>query len=358
MIFTRDIWNELLNGLKGNQELCQYAEQAFESEVLTVTRKRHTLPNGGTLNDYVSIGPYWWPNPNTSDGLPWIRKDGETNPVFYEYDYETLHDFLTVSDSLLLAGLANERADWLERAAAQIEGWFLTPSTKMNPNMKFAQFVPGVAEGRCYGIIDISPMPRLFDLLELLPFSSFWTQKKFDAVRAWAGDMVHWLLTHKQGIEEGNTRNNHAIAYDLIVASMSLFAGDKETAIKQLRDRSIPRIGEQFAVRGSLPLELERTNSKGYSTFCLTSFFQAGYMARRLGIDFPKETLLKGLEWLDANIDSPNWKWLQIVPFETSSMAPLYYIAGLFLDRQDLIDKGKALAEKPWSHLISWRIKQ
>lgn len=34
----------------------------------------------GNKHDYYSFPPYWWPNPDTQDGLPYIRKDGQTNP--------------------------------------------------------------------------------------------------------------------------------------------------------------------------------------------------------------------------------------------------------------------------------------
>ena len=37
-------------------------------------------PPSGDKRDYMSMGPYWWPDPNKKDGLPYIRKDGRINP--------------------------------------------------------------------------------------------------------------------------------------------------------------------------------------------------------------------------------------------------------------------------------------
>jgi hypothetical protein len=34
----------------------------------------------GSIHDYYSNGDYWWPDPETADGLPYIRRDGESNP--------------------------------------------------------------------------------------------------------------------------------------------------------------------------------------------------------------------------------------------------------------------------------------
>ena len=38
-------------------------------------------PSSGDKHDYLSLVPYWWPDPAKPDGLPWIRKDGQVNPL-------------------------------------------------------------------------------------------------------------------------------------------------------------------------------------------------------------------------------------------------------------------------------------
>lgn len=30
--------------------------------------------------DFYSMGDYWWPNPETADGLPYVKYDGRSNP--------------------------------------------------------------------------------------------------------------------------------------------------------------------------------------------------------------------------------------------------------------------------------------
>ena len=39
----------------------------------------------------MSQAPYWWPDPDTPDGLPYVRRDGERNP---EINRGTDHDDL------------------------------------------------------------------------------------------------------------------------------------------------------------------------------------------------------------------------------------------------------------------------
>ena len=55
------------------------ADRALAVGPFAVTHKELTPPSGDR-HDYLSIAPYWWPNPNSSSGLPYVRRDGEVNP--------------------------------------------------------------------------------------------------------------------------------------------------------------------------------------------------------------------------------------------------------------------------------------
>src|SRR4051794_15482581 len=55
------------------------AEQAMKVSTLSVTDKQSTPPSGDK-HDYMSLAPYWWPDPKSANGLPYIRRDGERNP--------------------------------------------------------------------------------------------------------------------------------------------------------------------------------------------------------------------------------------------------------------------------------------
>src|SRR6478735_632913 len=39
---------------------------------------------GAVPGDFLSMGDYWWPDPAKPDGLPYIRRDGESNPANFE----------------------------------------------------------------------------------------------------------------------------------------------------------------------------------------------------------------------------------------------------------------------------------
>jgi len=59
--------------------LLEEAEQALNEGPFSVVDKKRTPPSGDK-HDYLSGGPYWWPDPEKPDGLPYIRRDGERNP--------------------------------------------------------------------------------------------------------------------------------------------------------------------------------------------------------------------------------------------------------------------------------------
>lgn len=76
---------------KGDKEVTQYielqekaAEKYIKMSPLSVTAKKK-LPPSKDPRDYMTLSPYWWPDSTKTDGLPYIRKDGERNPEVYEY---------------------------------------------------------------------------------------------------------------------------------------------------------------------------------------------------------------------------------------------------------------------------------
>ena len=60
-------------------KLSREADRALMSAPLSVTRK-DIEPPSGDKRDYMSLAPYWWPDPNAQNGLPYVRRDGKINP--------------------------------------------------------------------------------------------------------------------------------------------------------------------------------------------------------------------------------------------------------------------------------------
>src|ERR1700744_5912961 len=62
------------------ERILQAASHALEQAPLTITSFHAKYSDGGP-NDFYSNGDYWWPNPKTTNGLPYVELDGKTNPT-------------------------------------------------------------------------------------------------------------------------------------------------------------------------------------------------------------------------------------------------------------------------------------
>ena len=65
--------------VKAYTSLMKSADKYLNFKVSPVTEKE-IMPNSKSKNDYLSISRYWWPDETKRKGLPWVKRDGDTNP--------------------------------------------------------------------------------------------------------------------------------------------------------------------------------------------------------------------------------------------------------------------------------------
>jgi hypothetical protein len=144
------------------------------------------LPPSGDKHDYMSLAPYHWPDPTKPDGLPYIRKDGQTNPEVKQYpDKENMPKLCEYVYTLGLAYYFSEENQYAEHAAKLLKVWFLDPETRMNPNLKYGQAIKGINEGRGAGLIDTRHWIKLIDGIGLIKNSKFWKKEDQKAMQQW-----------------------------------------------------------------------------------------------------------------------------------------------------------------------------
>jgi len=79
------------------------ADAALDQPPLSVMNKTQ-LPPSGDRHDYLSFGPYWWPDPAKAGELPFIRRDGEVYPGSKTgSDSPALHQVAATVETLSLA---------------------------------------------------------------------------------------------------------------------------------------------------------------------------------------------------------------------------------------------------------------
>ena len=191
------------------------AEKIVAQKTVYSVATNDKVPPSGDLRSYYSTGPYWWRNPETSDGLPYIRRDGEFNPERdLVSDRPALHAMISDVWALTIAYQATGFEPYALFAQRLIHFWFLDESSGMLPDLNHAQAIPGITEGRGTGIIDTLVFVELVDALRLLENSYTWSLSEQVAVKVWFDKFLNWLSKHPNGIDERMAKINHGTAYD------------------------------------------------------------------------------------------------------------------------------------------------
>ncbi|MES2442424.1 MAG: alginate lyase family protein [Pseudomonadota bacterium] len=271
------------------------ADAALARGPYTVVDKR-TVPPSGDRHDYLSVGPYWWPDPSKPDGLPYLRRDGEINPERSSDKYD-LTDLEAMSSDVELLGLAYYYSDdskYAAHAARMLRTWFLDSATRMNPNMDFGQAVPGREKGRAEGVIDTTRLQRVIDAIGLIGPAKALTGADQAGLERWFGDYVGWMQTSPNGKAEDGAKNNHAMWFDAQAVQFALFARRPEVAKAVVDAFPARRIAPQFTPDGSLPEELIRTRTLHYSIYALLAAYDVAEMGACLGVDLWNYTGAEG----------------------------------------------------------------
>ena len=235
------------------------ANRYLKEEPRTVTATRCERSAGG-MHDFYSEGDYWWPDPKNPSG-PYIQRDGMSNPGNFVDHRRALMRMSVEVPALTAAWKLTADPRYERHARAHLDAWFVTPATRMNPNLQYAQAIQGRTTGRGTGIIDT------IHLVEVARAAQHLDAAK--PVRQWFADYTDWMMTHPNGKEERDARNNHGTCFVMQIAAFAQLSGDSKL-LDWSRERYRTVLAPtQMAADGSFPLELRRTKPYGYSLFNL-----------------------------------------------------------------------------------------
>src|SRR5579883_265323 len=159
---------------------------------VTVTAATSPRSAGGK-HDFFSEGDYWWPDPKNPDG-PYVQRDGMTNPDNFVAHRQALMRLSVQVPALVAAWKITGAAKYGDKAREHLRAWFVTPDTRMNPNLQYAQAIHGKTTGRGTGIIDTLHLVEVARAATVLSFP------EKPQVQAWFAEYLEWLRMSKNGI--------------------------------------------------------------------------------------------------------------------------------------------------------------
>jgi Alginate lyase len=312
------------------KQLLAQANSYLTVEPGSVMEKKQT-PSSGHKHDFLSLSPYYWPDPTKPNGLPYIYRDGKRNPEVDSIpDRPNMAEMIRRVKILSVAYYFTDNISYASKASELVRVWFLNSSTRMNPNLQHSEMIPGKNNGSPSGIISGIYFPDLIDAIGLIQDSIAWTKQDQQGIELWFDKYLKWLLNSDFGKQESKARNNHRTWFDVQVSSIALFLNKTEIT-RDILEKNIDKlIAAKIQPDGTQPFETDRRTSLDYYIFNLLAFFNLAKIGQHVGIDLWEyktrqgSGLQKALDYLLPYIlEKEPWPYEQIKPIHTDKLLDL-----------------------------------
>lgn len=240
---------------------------------------------------------YWWPNPDSPDGMPYTRRDGFTNPEVNDWPDKGKLVTNVCSYTIYLAyayyfstaapwAFSQSPDDYASRAIAQLRAWFVDFETAMTPNMRFAQIRPGrppAVEDGAVGILDLTRSIRFVEAISILSTHPWMFDAELNqGLRRWFSSMLDWLENSPAGRKSRSYQNNLGIYYDAFIGILKLYLG-RDDAADWINSACQNRLDNQVDWgSGEMPAETARSDSLHYTFYALQGLLNLALLSDRV----------------------------------------------------------------------------
>ena len=281
-----------------------------------------------------------------------------TNPDNFVEHRKFLMRLSVQAPALTAAWKLTHDRRYADQAAAHVRAWFVDRTTRMNPDLQFAQAIHGRFTGRGTGVIDTIHLVEVACAIPLLAEAGALSSSDHAAVDDWFSAYLDWMTTSKNGMEERDAKNNHGTCWLMQVAAFAKLTGKREVltyAADRFRTVIVPG---QIDPDGSLPLEMRRTKPYGYCLFNLEALATLCQILSETGGNLWSFTtpdgrgIRKAIEYMFPYIrDKKNWpKPADVMYFEYWPMRQeALLFGGLAFQRADYLDVWKTLPAETYA---------
>lgn len=263
LALSKQLWQAGdLQVTRNMNELIREAGKTLKKGPYSVTQKKYYPPSGDP-HDFMAYGIYYWPDPKTKDGNPWVLRDGHRNPDAI-VNWNQIRSLADSVEVLSLAYYFTRKEAYAKHAALLLRTWFIDKATRMNANVNYGKVIPGVREGGYSSAGMAYRFRKIYDAAGILESSPSWTEADKKALQQWTKDFIRWTETSPYGEQERTAANNHSTFFHMTMTQQTLYIGDMDKAGKTLKSYIEKMFPIQFAADGTQPIEMKRANNYDY----------------------------------------------------------------------------------------------
>ena len=247
--------------------------KALKQPIRVITTKSYMVDTENKHN-FNSVAPYWH---QQEDGT-WKSIDGKANGLSGKIgDTVKLQrgvgkEVPTLALAYVASSDPEEKEKFAARAVEYCQKFFLDPDTHMNPNLDYAQLIPGQKKIRIETVVEGEKLVDIVDALLLLQSSKHYTPKFDREIKEWFGSMADWMANSPTGKQaDKRTVGNIGVIYETMRAAFAIFSGDTTYAQQRL-PRIKQRLFDEIDSDGGLKRELKRAKPNMYSNKALQAW--------------------------------------------------------------------------------------
>ncbi|CAO3674272.1 hypothetical protein CU097_003519 [Rhizopus azygosporus] len=289
------------------QKLANNALKAGPFSIVTDKQFPHVAPSGD-VHDFLSYAPYWWPENTGDKNTKYVRKDGKRNPGLLKNktrvkkptkhykdiqivkDQQQLELFAENFMYLCLGYFFFEMESYAVYAVELLQIFFLNETTRMNPNLNYAQLVRGSQNctkmGRGEGVVSGRALCRIANMLSYL--DNFYLYRPIDQhIKAWFNQYFQWLIGSPVAKQAARAKNNIHTWYIAHVVSTVRFLDPSSAELtRHIVDFFEKTLPEQIDMAtGDQPLESKRAQPLHYLAFNMYAILYIAELAKSIELD-------------------------------------------------------------------------